>query len=188
MTDVLLAAARECVLAVGVRRTTLTDVARRAGVSRMTVYRRYPDVRSLVADAMTSEFGELLAAHISRSGHSSSRERLVDQTVAAIRALRANALLRKVIDVDPELLLPYVTDRMGETQRRAEEFFAAGLRQGHDDGSVRKADPTAQARTLLLVTQSYVLSFGPVSDGVEADSLYAELRELLDGYLTPDRQ
>ncbi|MCP2262032.1 transcriptional regulator, TetR family, partial [Streptoalloteichus tenebrarius] len=32
--DTLLDAARECVLAVGVRRTTLTDVARRAGVSR----------------------------------------------------------------------------------------------------------------------------------------------------------
>ena len=33
----------------GVRRTTLTDVARRAGVSRMTIYRRWPDVRTLVA-------------------------------------------------------------------------------------------------------------------------------------------
>ena len=38
--DVLLDAARACVLAVGVRRTTFSDVARRAGVSRMTLYRR----------------------------------------------------------------------------------------------------------------------------------------------------
>ncbi|CAM5511644.1 hypothetical protein SHIRM173S_11244 [Streptomyces hirsutus] len=36
----MLDAVRDCVLAVGVRRTTLTDVARRAGVCRMTLYRR----------------------------------------------------------------------------------------------------------------------------------------------------
>ena len=46
--DALLDAARDCVLEVGVRRTTLTDVAKRAGVSRMTLYRRFPDVSALV--------------------------------------------------------------------------------------------------------------------------------------------
>ena len=38
--DPVLDSARACVLAVGVRRTTMTDIARRAGVSRMTLYRR----------------------------------------------------------------------------------------------------------------------------------------------------
>ena len=46
--DALLDAVRACVMAVGVRRTTLTDVARRAGVSRMTLYRRFPDVEALL--------------------------------------------------------------------------------------------------------------------------------------------
>ncbi len=54
--DTVLDAARDCVLAVGVRRTTLTDIARRAGVSRMTLYRRWPDVRTIVADLMTREW------------------------------------------------------------------------------------------------------------------------------------
>nr|MDT0664439.1 helix-turn-helix domain-containing protein [Micromonospora sp. DSM 115978] len=43
----MLDAAEASLLAVGVRRTTLTDVARRAGVSRMTLYRRWPDLRTL---------------------------------------------------------------------------------------------------------------------------------------------
>ena len=58
--DRLLDAARECVLAVGVRRTTVTDVARRAGVSRMTLYRRYPDLEAVLAALMTREFGRLI--------------------------------------------------------------------------------------------------------------------------------
>ena len=37
--DLYLDAAREAILAVGWSRTTLTDIARRAGVSRMTIYR-----------------------------------------------------------------------------------------------------------------------------------------------------
>ena len=42
--DAVLDATRDCVLAYGVRRTTVSDVARRAGVSRMSIYRRWPDV------------------------------------------------------------------------------------------------------------------------------------------------
>src|SRR3712207_1054015 len=56
----LLDAARECVLAVGVPRTTFSDVARRAGVSRMTLYRRFPDLEALLAALMTREFGRLV--------------------------------------------------------------------------------------------------------------------------------
>ena len=57
--SLLLDAARECILAVGWRRTTLTDVARRAGVSRMTIYRIWPDMQTLLADLMTREWSLL---------------------------------------------------------------------------------------------------------------------------------
>ncbi|HEX5495375.1 MAG TPA: TetR/AcrR family transcriptional regulator [Mycobacteriales bacterium] len=184
----ILDAARECVLAVGVRRTTLTDVARRAGLSRMTLYRRHPDVRSLVAEVMTREFGALLAAEDRRDLTApDERSRLVGHTVAAVAALRANPLLGKVLDVDPELLLPYVIDRLGGTQRRAEAFFVDRVTAGQRDGSVRAAEVTVLARTLLLTTQSFVLSLGPASEGLDPGDLYRELARLLHGYLTPER-
>ena len=56
----MLEAARACVLAVGVRRTTFSDVARRAGVSRMTLYRRFPDLETLLSTLMTWEFGQVV--------------------------------------------------------------------------------------------------------------------------------
>src|SRR5215207_10531447 len=60
--DAHLDAARACILDVGWRRTTLTEVARRAGVSRMTIYRTWSDMPELLGDLMTREWGELVAS------------------------------------------------------------------------------------------------------------------------------
>src|SRR4051794_26265741 len=80
--EAVLAATRAAVLAVGVRRTTLTDVARRAGVSRMTLYRLVPDVATLILEVMTREFAALLAAAEERAGRRrTARARLVATTV-----------------------------------------------------------------------------------------------------------
>src|SRR5437588_3725914 len=114
--DLLLDAARRCVLDIGVRRTTLTGVARAAGVSRMTLYRRFPDVRSLLAALMTHEFGALLGA--ADPGTSpTARDRLVAATVNAVRTLADNPLMRTVLDRDPEVMLPYLVRRIGGVQR-----------------------------------------------------------------------
>ena len=50
----ILAAAASCVVDFGVDRVTLAEIARRAGVSRPTVYRRWPDTPSVVAALLTS--------------------------------------------------------------------------------------------------------------------------------------
>lgn len=180
--DVLLDAVRACVLAIGVRRTTLTDVARKAGVSRMTLYRRFPDVRSLMAALMTREFGGLL----SQFGEGpTARDQLVSGVVNTVRRLLDNPLLTTVLDLDPELLLPYVVERIGGTQRLAEQFLHQQLVAGHADGSIREADPAVQARALLLAVQSFVLSIRPATKDIAAEDLLTELAELVDGALRP---
>src|SRR3954452_2662933 len=111
---VVLDAARDCILAVGVRRTTLTEIARRAGVSRMTLYRRWPDVRSLVGDLMTRECLAVAldaSATVRDPAAHPTLEALVETLVDGVRAVRAHPLFRKILDVDPEMLLPYVLDR-----------------------------------------------------------------------------
>src|SRR3954452_5205447 len=99
-SEAVLDAVRDCVLAVGVRRTTLTDVARRAGVSRMTLYRRWPDVRSLVGDLMTREWIDVATAAMPEPrSDGQTRTLIVDGLVAGIEAFRAHPLFRKIIDV-----------------------------------------------------------------------------------------
>src|SRR5439155_13732057 len=95
-----------------------------AGVSRMTLYRRFPDVRSLLAALMTREFGALLStAGAAPSAAPTARERLVAATVASVLALADNPLMRAVLDRDPELMLPYLVRRIGGVQRIAEQFL-----------------------------------------------------------------
>lgn len=184
--DVLLDAARACVLTGGVRRTTLTDIARTAGVSRMTLYRRYPDVRSILAALMTRELGALLhGVNATVDVALPARSRLVELGVAAVRALVADPLLRTVLDRDAELLLPYITERVGSTQRLAEQVLADLIAQGHADGSVRVGDPAVQVRALLLTVQSFVLSWRPATRDVPAEPLLSELRHLLERSLRP---
>jgi AcrR family transcriptional regulator len=184
--DVVLDAVRACVLAVGVRRTTLTDVARRAGVSRMTLYRRYPDVDALVRDLMTREFGAVLqnAGEQGRDG-AGVRERVVATAVATVAELRGNELFRRVMDVDPELLLPYVTDRLGSTQWTTLELLTDGIHSGQQAGQVRTGDPRTIAYGALLLIQPFVYSTRLVADVLDDEQLNIELARILDRYLAP---
>src|SRR5690625_6466553 len=93
--DDILDATRTCVEAFGVRRTTLTDVARRAGVSRPTVYRRWPDVTALVADLLTRELRTILLNAEQRAQDDWAgeriRARLVRHAGGVARALATHA-------------------------------------------------------------------------------------------------
>ncbi|MCO5986093.1 TetR/AcrR family transcriptional regulator [Actinoallomurus spadix] len=186
--DAMLDAARDCVLAVGVRRTTLTDVARRAGVSRMTIYRRWPDVRTLVADLMTREWAAVVARVIPPGDGAPVRPQAVEALVAGVAALREHPLFHKILEVDPEVLLPYLLQRRGTTQDAMLHAFEKTLRAGHRDGTIRAGDPARQARAVLLVVQSFAMSGHIVADGAPALSPQAfddELRRILDRYLAP---
>ncbi|MGW2305778.1 TetR/AcrR family transcriptional regulator [Streptomyces sp. NPDC001809] len=188
--DPVLDAARDCVLAVGVRRTTLTDVARRAGVSRMTIYRRWPDVRSLVGDLMTREWIAVAAGAMpSADDDRPERERIVEGLVAGAAAFRAHPLFHKILDVDPELLLPYILDRRGASQDALLGLLHSALEDGHEDGSVRRVRADLQARSLLLVVQSFTLSLRTMTDDTDPELSEAafldELRTLLERTIAP---
>lgn len=186
--DLVLAAARAAVLDVGLRRTTLADVARRAGVSRMTVYRQYGDLSSLVSALLTAELlGLLEAARQQVAALPTGRERLVEAGVRTVAALREHPLWRRVLELDPELLLPLVVDRFGASQRVALGLVAEQVAEGVRDGSVRAdADPALTATCLMLTAQSFVFSARILAAEAKAEAAGAELHRLLDTYLRPD--
>ncbi len=182
--DPILDAARACVLAVGVRRTTLTDVARRAGLSRMTVYRRFGDVASLIQALMTREFSGVLSEAVrANAARTTVRERLAHGASDGVVRLRADPLFQRLLDVDPELLLPYLVQRHGAFQHIVLDVLGGLLVEGMQEGSVRRADPAALAAALELCLRGWVLAARQEDpDGLLARAA-SELRPLLEGAL-----
>jgi AcrR family transcriptional regulator len=184
--DRYLDAARECILATGWTRTTLTDVARRAGVSRMTIYRTWPDMQTLLADLMTREWGGVVAEVASAGAGSAPLERLSTGISRTVTALRSNDLLRKIVEVDPELLLPYLLQRRGRSQDNILDLLEPMVAEGQADGSVRDGDPRLLSRSILLAAHGFTLSAETMTDDEHPVEAYdEELRVLLERYLAP---
>jgi AcrR family transcriptional regulator len=184
--DRYLDAARECILATGWTRTTLTDVARRAGVSRMTIYRTWPDMQTLLADLMTREWGGVVAEVASAAEGAAPLERLSLGVSRTVAALRSNDLLRKIVEVDPELLLPYLLQRRGRSQDNILGLIEPLIAEGQAAGAVRPGDPTLLARSIMLAAHGFTLSAETMTDDERSVEAYDEqLRNLLERYLAP---
>ena len=184
--DHLLAAARACVAERGIARTTVSDVARRAGASRMTVYRLFPDAASLWSTLLTREVAAVIAeAESAAATQATGRERLVTAVVTAVRALRDDPVIRRVVELDGERLLPYLTTRRGHAQELAIAAIAARLAEGRRDGSIAGVDDDAAARLLELVIRSFVAASPDLIDDALTQRIDAELARLLDAWLRP---
>ena len=182
--DPLLDAARTCVMAVGVRRTTLTDVARRAGISRMTVYRRFPDVAALIQALMTREFSGVLEEAVAANAERPTvRERLAHGATDGVVRLSGHTLFLRLLDVDPELLLPYLVQRHGAFQHLVLDAFAALLAEGMEEGSIRRTDPEGLAAALELCLRGWVLAARADDPDGLRERATTELRPLLEGAL-----
>ena len=184
--DDYLDAARDCILDVGWRRTTLTEVARRAGVSRMTMYRTWSDMQTLLGDLMTREWGGVVEAAVAdQDGTASSVDRLVAGIVGTVRALRDNELFVRILELDPELILPYLLSRRGRSQDLILALTVDAIRDGQKAGEIRAGNPTAIARGLLLAAHGFVLSSHTmVDDQVTEAELDDELTVLLRSALS----
>jgi AcrR family transcriptional regulator len=179
-------AARDAILDVGWKRTTLTDVARRAGVSRMTIYRAWPDMQTLLADLMTREWAGVATAVPEAEGDDVRPERVAGGVVAAVRALRANPLFRRILDVDPDLVVPYLLDRRGRSQDLILDALAVRIATGQEQGHLRAGDPVLLARTVLLAAHGFALSAHTMAgDGLTEEQLDDELGRLLGRGLAP---
>ncbi|MGW0162912.1 TetR/AcrR family transcriptional regulator [Mycobacterium sp. NPDC003323] len=180
--DRILDAAAECVIAFGVERVTLAEIARRAGVSRPTVYRRFPDTRSILAALLTARVIRVLDGADDRE---IGRQALVARIVGVAGRLQHDEIVMTVLHNAPELAMVYIAERLGTSQQILIDAVAGQLKLAQEDGSVRSGDPRRLAAMCLLITQSTVQSAQMVEPILDADALADELAHALNGYLQP---
>jgi len=180
--DRILEAAAYCVTAYGVERVTLAEIARRARVSRPTVYRRWPDIRSVLAALLTARIVGALDAVPTRGV---GREAVVERMVAVADHLRDDEVVMSVLNRAPELTMVYTTERLGTSQQVLIDTLAADIKLAQDEGSVRPGEPRQLAAMCLLIARSTIQSGQIVAAILDARALDVELAHCLDGYLKP---
>src|SRR5687768_17081037 len=184
--DAYLDAARDCILDVGWRRATLTEVAKRAGVSRMTIYRAWSDMGSLLGDLMTREWVGIAAATRVAAADTTTPAGIAAAALSTIRALRDNELFVRIVELDPDLLLLYLISRRGRSQEALVEIMAAEIESGQASGAIREGDAVLMARSLTLAGHGFVLSAQTMTDAkVGFEQLDAEYARLITRTLEP---
>lgn len=179
--DRILDAAASCVTAYGVERVTLAEIARRAGVSRPTVYRRWTDTREILAALLTTR---VTGVWRDTPSQGRGREALVNRIVAVANRLRDDELIMAVLRSAPEMAMVYITERLGTSQQVLIDAAAAEIKAAQRDGSVRAGEPRQLAAMVLLITQSTIQSAGIVRPILDSDALARELTHSLNGYLS----
>jgi AcrR family transcriptional regulator len=175
-TTRILAAALEQFEEFGIRRTTIEDVARRARVSRVTIYRRFPGKEALVEAVVLGEaqrfFTELEHA-VARLD--SVEDRIVEAFVHTLAAAREQRLLNRLLRSEPEALLPHLTTDGGRVIAAGTAFLAAQMRAAGSEVPKREVETVAEIVARLVL--SYLLT-----PGVETPR---EARALARRYLVP---
>jgi AcrR family transcriptional regulator len=182
--DLILDAVREAVILHGVRRTTANDIAERAGISRMTFYRAMGSVDEAVLRTLTREFAKGTARARHDATETTARERLVHFAVDSVRTFAMSPLIRSIGERDPELLVPYVTDRFGSSQTIVLDAITALIAEGETDGTIHGRPGMATA--VLVTLQGFGLSSKIISARGELDSCFQELRIMLGSYLAAE--
>ena len=166
----------------GVRRVQLSEIARQAGVSRPTVYRRWSDVHAIVAALLTREI-QAIQASVPLDG--ADRGALVAAIVETAVRIRDDELLGGLLLSDPDVLAEYTVQRLGTSQRGLLEALRRAIAHGQKQGTIRRGRARELAAMVLLIAQSTVQSHRLVAHVLPDKAWRRELTRALDGYLAP---
>lgn len=170
--DDLLAAAARRFVAVGLRRTTMEDIAREAAAGKATLYRHFRN-KDAVIDALLAREAERFTHILDRAAadQPDAAAEVEAAFLAGVRFFVEHPVLTRGRDEEPGLLLPRITADGGPLVRSGLERFTRLIADGVAAGDIRPVDPPAAAEVVMRLILSY-FTFPPmyvrVDDPTEA--------------------
>jgi AcrR family transcriptional regulator len=144
----------------GLRRSTMEDIARRCGLSRITIYRRFPKKENLIEAVVLRELRNFLGDLVSVGAPEATPEdRMVERVAFALLYLRNHPLLRRLLRTEPEAILPSLTVNGGPVVDLAREHSAALIRQDLFGSQAPPAEAERRIQTVAELGVRIVLSF-----------------------------
>jgi TetR/AcrR family transcriptional regulator, repressor for uid operon len=183
----ILDAAYEQFCRMGIQRSTMEDVARRAGVSRITVYRRFATKDALVEQVVRREFRRYFDQFlIDIEQAETAADRVVLGFVSSLRAIRRNPLIGGLIATEPDLLVPSMISDGGRTLATVRQFVAGQLRHEQRAGNVSSdLDTDLVAELMVRISGSFLAIPSHLIDLDDDEQLAAVARRFLVPMLEP---
>jgi AcrR family transcriptional regulator len=119
----------------GIAKSSVEDIAKRAKVARVTVYRRFPGKDAVVEAVLLRElhrFQADLTAAV--APFDDPEDQLVEGFVFTVRTIRSHRLLQRLLETEPEELLPHLTTNGAPFLEIGRAFLAARMASELDDG------------------------------------------------------
>jgi len=178
----ILEATYACVARWGLSKTTVEDAAREAGLSRATVYRYFPGGRDELIDAVVSWQFLLFFVSLYEEVHgATSLEEVLDRgLVFARKALVEHEVLQKMLETEPEVLMPKLTVESNRTVGLIAGFLVPYL---HEHGMAEGVEIHEAADFLARMILSYISSPGHWDLGDPEQVATLVRTELLAGVL-----
>ncbi|MFE9100872.1 TetR/AcrR family transcriptional regulator [Actinomadura geliboluensis] len=167
----------------GLRRVSVEDVAKRAGVARTTIYRRFSNKEQLLQAVILRECHRFLTAIAEATEDlGSAEEAVVEGFVVGLRSARTHPLMTRVLESEPEAFLPQLSMNGGAVMLAARDILADRLRRARPGDA---QDHGTVAEVLLRLAVSLLLVPGGGLRLDDEDAIRAFARDYLTRMLRP---
>ncbi len=172
--DAVLDAAEAVFTERGLRRGTLAEVARRAGIGRATLYRYFDGKDAVTTDLVLREAGELFSVLDAELADEEDPWVMLERgLITALRYLRQHPLLRRVLDEEPESVLPLLTVRAAPLLEAAVAFASPYIERAVKDERLPSMEPRVAAEWAARILLSLLLTPSVTTDLENPEELKA---------------
>ncbi|WP_225725082.1 MULTISPECIES: TetR/AcrR family transcriptional regulator [unclassified Nocardia] len=147
----------------GIKRTSMVEVARRCGLSPATLYRRYASKSDLIqavglwqARQFVAQADAALQRQIERDA--SAEDQIAELFVAFLNGLRGNKLLDRLLQTEPEIVLPQLTVRGARVLELGRDYLAEFISRLQREGKLPPYDPAPLAEMIARTALSLALT------------------------------
>jgi AcrR family transcriptional regulator len=177
-SDLLAAAARRFV-AVGIRKTTMEDIAREAHAGKATLYRYFPN-KDAVVDALLEAEADRLERRLREAAaeRPNASARIEAAFLAGVEFYVTHPVLTRGRDDEPGLLLPRITANDGALVGRLLDLFAELIEAGVASGELRRVRPREAAEVVVRLILSW-FAFPPMEVRVDDEDAAREFAHAL---------
>jgi AcrR family transcriptional regulator len=178
--DRVLAATERCLRRSGIRRTTMTEIAVEARLSRAWLYKNFPDKASLIVAALVQTDEAFWAEAHARVSRCDGVAAQVAEAVRISRQHQPRALLLQLKAEEPEAFVETVGTGLVEMMPGMALFWHPYLESARDRGEVRSdIDVSRAAEWVMRIVLSLVTVSGNAVDVDDPASLLRFVDEFL---------